>query len=378
MRIAHWAKFYPPEWGGMESVTRDLAVGAARAGHTVSVAAFTADGVNRLETLDGVTVTRSKHWKALASQPLSLDWLRTCVRLGRNADVVHIHLPNMLAAVAMPLISKRSRVILHWHSDVVGKGVLGMLLRPLETYLARRADAIIATSAPYAAASPLLKRFSEKVVIIPLGIEDPSKLAEKTALPSHIAAFVAGRKLILSVGRLVPYKGFEYLIDAARELPDDACIVIAGGGELEPVLRAKVEASGLSARFMIAGRIESATLAALFDQATLYVMPSVERSEAFGVVLLEAMAYGLPIVATQIAGSGVPWVNVHGETGLNVKPRDGAALADAIRLLMVDDALAARYGTAARARYLECFTDSAMIAAVVKQYGSASVASTDV
>ncbi len=378
MKIVHWAKYYPPEWGGMESVTRDLAVGAARAGHTVSVVAFTADGVNRLEVLDGVTVTRSKQWKALASQPLSLDWLRTCVRLGRSADVVHIHLPNMLAAVALPLISKRSRIILHWHSDVVGKGVLGKLLRPLEAYLARRADTIIATSVPYAAASPLLKRFSEKVIIIPLGIADPNKGGEIATLPSNISTFVAGRKLILSVGRLVPYKGFEYLIDAARDLPDDACIVIAGGGDLEPALRIKVEASGVSARLMIAGRIESATLAALFRNANLYVMPSIERSEAFGVVLLEAMAYGLPIVATQIEGSGVPWVNVHGETGLNVEPRDGAALADAIRLLTVDEALAARYGTAARARYLECFTDAAMISAVVEQYRSASAASTDV
>jgi glycosyltransferase involved in cell wall biosynthesis len=299
--ILHLAKFYPPEWGGMESVTQDLAIATQAAGHTVTVVAFTKSGPAKREIMDNVLVERAPA-KTLASQPLSLGWVQRAITAVRDADIVHIHLPNMLAAIVLPFVPAKAKVVLHWHSDVVGKGVLSRLTRPLEYALARRANAIIATSDPYAKASAVLNAFSDKVNVIPLGIHDPATAAS-SFLPDGLKSFIAGRRVLLSVGRLVPYKGFGYLIDAMDDVESDCCLIIVGGGELSETLSQDIASKNLHSTVMLAGKVPLETLNALFKTASVYVMPSTMRSEAFGVVLLEAMAHGLPVIATECLGS---------------------------------------------------------------------------
>lgn len=351
--IVHWGKFYPPDMGGIESVTCSLARGARLSGHDVKVVCFGAPQAEPETDAGGVTVVRAPAAFTLASQPLGWRYVWRLLAAGRGADIVHLHTPNMLAALASLLLGRRPRLVVHWHSDVVGKGLLARLLRPLETLMLRRADAVIATSPPYLAASQPLQAVRDKVRVIPLGVPDAAAgvSSGEDALPMALRRRLAGRRLVLGVGRLVPYKGFAHLIDAAAQLPDDVVVVIVGGGPLQGVLQARIAAAGVADKVVLAGRLPDAALRALFARAALYCLPSVERSEAFGVVLIEAMSWRLPIVATSIAGSGVPWVNNHGVSGLNVPPGDAAALAEACNRILSSPVLRAQLATGARRRF---------------------------
>jgi glycosyltransferase involved in cell wall biosynthesis len=179
---------------------------------------------------------------------------------------------------------------------------------------------------------------------------------------------ITGKKLVLAVCRLVPYKGFDVLVEATRNLRDDAVVVIVGDGPLRQSLQAAIDEGGLSQRVCLAGRLSDAALHALFARASVYCLPSVHRAEAFGVVLLEAMSYGLPIVATNIPGSGVPWVNQHGVTGLNVPVGDPKALAQACNGILDSDQEHARLAEEARCRFLAEFTEDRSVSRMLATY----------
>lgn len=360
LKIAHWGKFYPPEWGGMEAVSRDLAVGYARAGHSVRAVVFT-NADSRTDEDEGAVIVRCKVWTTIASQPLSLRWILKAVASASKADVVEIHAPNLLAFFPLLLVGRRRRIILRWQSDLVGKGFLATLAKPLERYMLRRAHCIIASSPMYAEASPRLSRYRGKVCVVANGISDPARVATDGLLPGNISSFLRGRKLVLAVGRLVSYKGFRYLVEAASELNEQVAVVIIGSGPLEAELQRQIEASDLNDKVLLAGSVSDEELSAAFANASLYVMSSIERSEAFGMVQVEAMAYGLPIVATRVPGSGVTWVSGEGATGATVPVRDASALAGAINIIL-DSARRFDCSREARKRFEEEFTADIMVA----------------
>ena len=157
LRIVHFGKYYLPETGGIESVTASLARGAANAGHRVTVVCFKKSPASDEEVIDGVRVVRAPIARLIASQPLGMKYFRLCVREARDADVIHLHAPNMLGALCCLMVGKRPSLLVHWHSDVIDKGWLGKAFRPLETALLRRADCIVATSGVYAEASSTLQ-----------------------------------------------------------------------------------------------------------------------------------------------------------------------------------------------------------------------------
>jgi glycosyltransferase involved in cell wall biosynthesis len=237
----------------------------------------------------------------------------------------------------------------------------------------RRADKIICTSQAYADASQALMPFAAKVAIVPLGTFDvpPGNANEHACLarlPAVLQHHLASRQVVLAVGRLVPYKGFAVLIEAARLMATDAAVVIVGGGPLEAALRRQIDEAGLGHRVVLAGRVNDETLDALQRLSTVFCLPSIERSEAFGVVLVEAMAHGLPVVATHIPGSGVPWVNQHGETGLNVQPRDAVQMANALDDVLQHPDLRQRLAQGARSRYEKLFTIQRSISETLRLY----------
>jgi len=369
--VLHLGKFYPPDNGGIESVTAALARGAAAAGMATTVLCFEEHG--RGNAQDGAVTVRRVPAIKIASQPLSLAYMREAVQRARRADIVHVHLPNMLAALAVTGIGPGPKIVLHWHSDVVGKGLLAHLTRPIERAMLRRADKVICTSQAYADASPTLRPFVGRVAVVPLGVadvptrqDDPATL--RAALPPALRQHVDGRPLVLCVGRLVPYKGYATLIEAVAHLRSNAALVIVGGGPLQADLQARIDRAGCGERIRLAGRVDESTLGRLRSAASIFCMPSVERSEAFGVSLVEAMAAGLPLVATRIEGSGVPWVNLHDESGLNVAPGNAQELAAALDRLLQDEALRARLAAGARSRYERLFTELATVNATLAVY----------
>jgi glycosyltransferase involved in cell wall biosynthesis len=354
--------------GGIESVTVSLAKGAVKAGHTVTVVCFKKSKALDAEVIDGVRVLRMPSMTVVASQPLGIRYIRVCLREASNADIIHLHAPNMLAAFCCLFSTKKTRLIVHWHSDVIGKGFLGCIFKPLERGMLKRASCVIATSQIYADASSALKRFKEKIKVVPIGVPDAKKAGLTVCLPDYLTEKLYGKRIILTVGRLVPYKGFDILIESAKLLEHDVVVVIVGEGPLQARLRAVIATSGVADRVLLVGQLSGETLHALFNRAMLYCMPSVKRSEAFGVVLLEAMAHGLPIVATDIPGSGVPWVNRHGVTGINVSVGDPVALAQACNQILCCNDVRLFFAEGSRQRFIDEFTEEALFKRVISIY----------
>ncbi len=369
-KVVHWGKYYPPDMGGIESVTSSVARGAQAAGHSVSVVCFRKGEAPDGSASDGVRILRAPIQMLKASQPMGFQYFRWLLEEGRKADIIHLHAPNLLASLATKMLGRGPRLVLHWHSDIVDKGLIGKLVKPLEAAMLKRADRIVCTSEAYAKASLPLMPYAHKISVVPIGVADVAPPSGEDRIPDVLARRIRGRRIILAIGRLVPYKGFPVLVDAAPHLKDDAVVVIVGTGPRKAELEAQINQGGLSDKVLLAGRQEDSALRALFRQAALFCLPSVERSEAFGVVLIEAMSHGLPIVATRIPGSGVSWVNAHGESGINVPVADPKALADACNELLASDALREKLARGARLRFETEFTEQVSTERMMKVYST--------
>jgi glycosyltransferase involved in cell wall biosynthesis len=373
IKIAHFGKYYFPDAGGIESVSLSIARGAVVNGYAVTVICFGNTQKISEEIVDQVRILRSPIALTIASQPLGLRYMYLCLRESRQANLVHLHAPNMLGCLCALFIARKTRLLVHWHSDVIGKGLLGKLLRPLEFLILKRADTIVATSKIYADASEILSKFREKVSVVPIGVPDVKPISDNVSLSTILSALVkiiAGRRIILAVGRLVPYKGFDVLIEAAKYINSDAVVIIVGDGQFRVDLQNSINSSGVAEGVHLTGRLSEECLRYLFSKASLYCMSSTNRAEAFGVVLLEAMAYGLPIVATDIPGSGVPWVNKHGTSGLNVPAGDPQALAEACNQILGSMKLCNKLACGARQRFMDEFTEDVFVKRMMDVYDS--------
>ena len=260
--------------------------------------------------------------------------------------------------------------MLHWHADVVASpidrkmAVLYNLYRPWEFLLLKKADRIIATSDAYLNSSKPLTGFKRKTRIIPLGI-NPNRLID-TRTGRRAGAANAGFK-VLAVGRFAYYKGFEYLVQAAEKAPD-ARFIMVGDGPRYPEIKKRVWQKGLQGRVQLPGRVSADRLRELFLDCDLFCLPSVERTEAFGMVLLEAMSLGKPLVTTKISGSGVSEVNVDGVTGLQVPPGDAEALANTLSNLQHNPDMRLKMGVFAQKRFDERFHICSVVAQTTELY----------
>lgn len=379
MNILQVSKFYPPVMGGIESVAYELTQGLNRLGlQTDVLCCNTIQTTVREREHAGErdhAITRAASWGKLLSTSLAPALIAEARRVRSDYDLVHVQMPDPMAALALWFARPTGKVVLHWQSDVVNQKRALVLYEPIQRWLLERADAIIATTPPYAEASPWLRAYRHKVEIIPIGISELAHTAS-SARADAIRQRFGGKKLVFSLGRMTYYKGFEVLIEAAAMLPDDSVMVVGGGGELLETHRAEVRARGLEGRIHFLGRLPDEDIASYFAACEVFCLPSIVRAEAYGVVLLEAMAMGKPSVATDIEGSGVPWVNQHGVTGLNVPVRDGCALAGALRELLGNDALARGMGRAARSRFDEHFSAVRMVSATADLYRRITAATT--
>ena len=334
MRILEVSKLYPPFWGGIETVVYDISTVLRQKEHNVDVLCVSDKNKSTKEIVDGVNVYRCGSFAHLASTYLSFKFIKVWRKIRNNYDVIHVHLPNPLAVLAIVLFKpqKGCKIIVHWHSDIVKQKYLKIPFIPLERWLLNRSSKIIATSQIYAYASQDLKKFLSKVEIIPIGIDEERMVAAPEAI-ERIRQRYTDKFVIFALGRHVYYKGFEYLLDAAKYLDDKYIILLGGQGELTPRLQEKIKQHNLDEKVKLLGKISAEELPAYFSAADVFCLPSVERSEAYGVVQLEAMACGTPVISTNIKGSGVSWVNKHGITGIVVPVKDSKALADSFNYL---------------------------------------------
>ena len=368
MKVLQVCKFYQPVMGGIETVAWELAEGFARAGVQGDVLCSNQRRVTEQQRFaSGYEVVRASSLGMLLSTSMAPAMIGELRRMSRGVDVIHVHMPDPMAALAIWMVRPKARIVVHWHSDVVRQRRAMRFYEPLQRWLLERADAIIATSAAYTHSSQALKPWLEKVSVIPIGIGDNrgQDFAPKTAA---LREQLQGRRMIFALGRMTYYKGFDVLIEAARNLPDDVVVVIGGDGPELERHRQMVERLGLSGKVILPGHIDDGDLPSYYEACDIFCMSSTVRSEAYGVTIVEAMVMGKPVVATDIVGSGVPWVNVHGVTGFNTPVGQALPLAATLSRLLGDVKLRERMGHAARQRYLNEFNSDRMSRKTLELY----------
>jgi len=353
LKVLHVGKFYPPHMGGIETHLQALCEELKQSLRLSVVVSSDGTQASR-ESLHGVPVSRVPTRLVLASTPLCPSMIGEIRR--SDADLIHIHLPNPMAVMAYLASGHPAPLVVTYHSDTVRQKALGALFEPFLHHALRRSAAIIATSPDYRRTSLVLARYLDRCHVIPYGIPlDQFDQCDASAVQRLRAQY--GERLVISVGRLVYYKGFEYLIRAMAKV--NGKLLIAGDGPLRPSLEELSRTLGLRERVVFLGEIQNQDVIPYYHAADVFALASVERSEAFGIVQIEAMASGLPVVNTKL-DSGVPFVSLHQQTGLTVPPRDSEALADAINRLLDDPTLRRSYGQAARERARQEFSAATM------------------
>lgn len=279
---------------------------------------------------------------------------------------MHLHLPDPMAALALWTARPSAPLVVQWRSDKVRQRLALRLYELLQRWALGRAAAIIATSLPYSDSSPALHPWRHEVRVIPTGISDNGNQAWRLKATAIRQRFCR-RLIVLSLGRMTYYKGLDVLIDAASALPEDCLVVVGVDGELLEHYRTVVIKRGLAGKVHLVGHIDD-ELPSFFEACDVFCMPSTLRAEAYGVAIVEAMVMAKPIASTDMAGSGVPWVNRHASTGFKVPVRQPERLAESLRLLLKDPELRRWFGEAARACYAEEFNIKLMTDKTIDLY----------
>ncbi len=360
-KILHIPNFYPPNFGGIEDVCHSIVFNLA--GYKHKVVCYNHEEGRRKEYYKGVKVIRCNVWKKIFSQPVSFSLFNEMKRQFRtfSPQVVHFHTPNPLGSVyLLATLPRRTKLIVHHHSDIVAQKLLSVLYSPLEQMLLSRADKIIVTSPTYLAGSRPLSFWKRKTEVIPNTV-NTLKLEKQAGDDEKITAIrkrYGNRKIVFAFGRNVPYKGFKYLLEASEYIRKDAAVILAGGGKFPSCKRVYYP-----------GRLPDDELRCYLYAADVFAFPSVTKNEAFGIALAEAMFVGLPSVTFTIKNSGVNWVCLDGQTGLEVKNGDSKAFAEAINRLLSDDKLRLSLGVAASERARELFIPEAVENKLRQLYG---------
>ena len=352
LHVCHLGKYYPPAPGGIETHVRTLALAQAELGVRAEVLCINhLEGPTQVEADGPVEVTRFGR----AGSALKLDFCPDLIRGLKqvDADILHMQVPNPTMILAVLTARPKQPLVVTYQSDVVNQKLRAALFRPLERLLYRKVRRILSSSPVYPDGSEFLKAYPERLQVLPNGIDlkpyinpSPEHREEASRVRERHAD---GGPLWLCAGRMVYYKGF---INAIRALMHvEGRLLLIGDGPDEAMLREETQKLGLDDRVVFLGALPHyLDIVPYYLAADAFWFPSNARSEAFGLVQVEAMASGCPVVNTQIPHSGVGWVSPHEETGLTVPVNDPKALATAARQLLDDPALRARLVAAARRR----------------------------
>lgn len=365
MKILQLGKFYPLK-GGVEKVMYALAEKLSEQGIDCDAMFASKDGHTediQLNEHCHIYVCRT-FFEAKATM-IAPTMVTTLQQVCNRYDIIHVHHPDPMAALALYVSGFKGRVVLHWHCDIIRQNKLLKFYRPLQSWLIRRADVIVGTSPVYLKQSDALSDVQDKCRCIPIGIyETPGN----AAITARIHSQYPGKRIVFSLGRLVLYKGYEYLIESARYLPDDYVVLIGGTGHQHNHLQELITSQGLQDKVKLLGFLADEVLGAYFDACDVFALSSIDKREAFAIVQVKAMEHGKPVVSTDIPGSGVPWVNQNGVSGFTVPPCDSQALARAIEDVCSDARRYQQFCQDSRQRYEQNFRMEDMISACKALY----------
>jgi len=372
LRVLLFGRYADAETGGIER-------------HVRSVVEALQGEVDFVNLVEGRGFAAARDWPCpvevsralavVASLPIcpGMPAMARALHARHRFHIAHLHLPDPMSHFAAASLPPEVRIVVTWHSDIVRQRSLYGLYRPLLRRLMARARVVVAATPVHFTSMPQLGELAPqaKRVVVPFGFELARYRAPHPRADELRKSL--GPKLVFALGRHVYYKGFEYLVRAMARLPE-ARLAIGGTGPLTASLRAAAADAGVADRVVFAGRIAEADLPAYYQACEVFCLPAVEPSEAFGIVQVEAMAAGKPVVCSELH-NGITWVNQHGVTGLAVPPRDEAALAAALGRLLGDAALRKRLGDAGAARAASAFSLGALAAGTLGVYQKALAAS---
>ena len=370
MRVLLLYKDYHPVVGGIENHIRLLARGLRAEGLDPRVLVTNTEPETVSHAIDGVPVTKTRRQAHLLSTPISLSYFAELRRQTQAADLVHLHTPYPPAELAQLLLGRGKPAVISYHSDIIRQRRTGKLYAPLLRKVLNRAALVAASSPAYIDSSPFLQRVRKKCRVIHYGID--SDRFEETEQVRDDAQQLRNRyrdlPLLLFIGRLRHYKGVDVLIRAMHHI--HARLLIIGTGPMQEAWQHLTQTENLTDKiFFLGDASEREALAARYA-ADLFVLPSTNRAEALGIVQLEAMACGLPVVCTEL-GTGTSYVNRDGATGLVVPPNDPRALSVAINRLLAAPALRAKMGVEGRRRVKSEFSLQEMVRKTITFYEEA-------
>ena len=360
MRVLQIGKFYDPFVGGMETVLKEICESLAdQVQFQVLVAntRFRTEHENRK-----VPVTRVASMGRLFSCSLAPSFPLWARRF--DPELIHVHLPNPLAELSALMADRDIPMVAHFHSDVVRQRNLLRLYGPFLDAFYRRANCIVVPTPRHIEISRFVSKYREKCRVVPYGIQ-ASRFELDESGHKKVNELRDGLPSVLCVGRLVSYKGVEFLIRALEGIR--ARLWIIGTGPLDGSLRTLAQEKKLTDRVEFLGRVSEQDLVAYYHACDVVVLPSITNAEMFGVVQLEAMACRKPVISTNLP-TGVSWVNQHGKTGYVVPPGNAEELAKGIRQLVGNPQLREEMGEAGRLRVDQHFTSTKMAAAMLQVY----------
>ncbi len=369
MKIIQATKAYSPHIGGIETVVQQLAEGFAKKDNIESNVTVCNDlGHSSSEISNGVHINRTATYARIASLPISPGYPYQL--LSQSADILHIHEPFLIAPAAYLAFrslarKKFKRLVIWWHSDIVKQEAISNFYLPIQKAILKEASAIIVATPNHISSSNVLGEFNHKCHIIHFGI-DISRFQITSDCKQKIDAIKAKYKkpIILFFGRLIYYKGAEYLIKAMDSIPE-AHLVVVGKGTLQESL--ELMASKGIGNISFIPYLSEEDLVAMYHACEIFVLPSVENTEAFGIVQLEAMACGKPVISSDLP-TGVTYVNQAGVTGLVVKKRSSSELVTAIKHLLENENRRQELGKNAQRRVEADFTVSGMVEQTLNLY----------
>jgi rhamnosyl/mannosyltransferase len=364
---------YPPVLGGIERMIWWVAKRQAARGHQVTILASQPNpkqhplALSPEETIEGVTIIRLRSFMRPGGTPICPGMTSRLRSLA--PDVIHLHHPNPSSDVAYLLAALQTPLVITYHSDVVRQRIRYRMYAPVQQRTLRMARVIMPTSQRYLDSSEQLQPHRDRCVVVPLGVEmagPDARSPEVQAEASALRASWGPGPVVLSFGVLRYYKGLNFLLDAAAQLPD-VRFIIAGQGPERADLERKARNLHVMDRVHFIGAVPEERIPYVHAASDMFVLPSHLRAEAFGLSMVEAMMSGLPVIATDLP-TGVPEVNEHERTGLIVPPADVDALTAAIRRLVEDPALRQRLGDAAREKAQSQYTADRMVARIDEVY----------
>lgn len=373
MRVLHvYRTYFPDPPGGLQEAIRQIALSVQSEGVASSV--FTLSprpGPEELSFPEG-RVVRSRSWAAPASCDLG-GWsaFRRFADMAKTVDVIHYHFPWPFADLLHLAVRPAVPAVMTYHSDIVRQRFLKRAYSPLMHRMLVSMSAIVATSPAYAATSPVLadKRIAGRVRIIPLGINEDSFSEKGDDRILRRLGLAEDEPYFLFVGVLRQYKGLHFLVRAAVRI--NAKIVIAGSGPEGDALQSHAKELGVE-NVIFAGQVSNEEKISLLKHCWALVLPSYLRSEAFGMVQVEAAMFSKPLICCEV-GSGTSYINADGKTGFVVPPENPDALAKAVSTLLDDPDLAEQFGQAARRRYQRLFSGEALGLAYAQLYNDVLV-----